>query len=262
MLSLEIVFDRLRIISNAIENFEENYKLKKMEQCAEKFRGKTELKLNLGCGRNTKQGWVNIDLVERENKLDLIYDFSKGLPFEENSCSYIYHEHVLEHLNWRNGKEFLRECFKCLGQGGKLRLSYPDYKGFFTAYVDNDTKYFRELIESLDDDFDYYNKVLQNPSQTKEERKSNPAPDWHYSTSLKDRNLVKDRARKYKNPIEIIDYVSHQYGEHRAIYDNQLISDILKEIGFSEVVISEYDESIDSSDIIRIKYSSFIEAIK
>lgn len=37
-----------------------------MTERLDTFTGKTNLRLNLGCGRNIKKGWINVDFAERE----------------------------------------------------------------------------------------------------------------------------------------------------------------------------------------------------
>ena len=91
---------------------------------ARKYRGQTGLKLNLGCGRNGKAGWINIDLT---NKADLTLDLREPLPFDDDSCSMVYSEHFLEHLDYPEKVLFLlRECFRVLYAGGRISIGVPD----------------------------------------------------------------------------------------------------------------------------------------
>ncbi|KJG63349.1 hypothetical protein [Photobacterium kishitanii] len=57
---------------------------------ARKYRSQVKLKLNIGCGKKLKEGWVNIDL---KPFADLTLDVREPLPFTDNSCSFIYSEH-------------------------------------------------------------------------------------------------------------------------------------------------------------------------
>lgn len=140
-----------------------------------KYRKQKHLKLNIGCGRDIKKGFLNIDQYQRENKLDLILDVTKGLPFKNESCSYIYAEQFVEHLNWLDGLNFLKECHRCLEKGGTLRLVLPDYRKIFNAYVGNDKEFFEIYKHELNyDDHAYYSRVLLNPKQVKKERKEQP----------------------------------------------------------------------------------------
>ena len=99
-----------------------------MTEIFNEFLGKNNLKLNLGCGRNIKPGWVNVDFAERENKLDMVCDLSKEFPFDVNSCSYIYSEHFIEHLEWLDGRMLIEKCFKSLQEGGTFRIVFPQFR--------------------------------------------------------------------------------------------------------------------------------------
>ena len=103
------------------------------------------LHLNLGCGRNYKNGFINIDIDER-CKVDLVLDLTQEWPFDHSSCEFIYGEHVIEHLDWRSGKDLLSNCFASLYEGGTLRLVLPNFGKIFHAYVTNDRKFFRPFL--------------------------------------------------------------------------------------------------------------------
>ncbi len=91
------------------------------------------LKLHLGCGSNHIDGWVNIDLVS--TAADLPWDLRYPLPFPENSVFAIFHEHLLEHLQFPAAATFLRECYRALRPGGVLRVAVPDFGRFARDYA-------------------------------------------------------------------------------------------------------------------------------
>jgi predicted SAM-dependent methyltransferase len=96
------------------------------------------IKLHLGCGTVYKDGWINIDNNSDFNiqKLDLAYDLANGLPFPDNYADYIFHEHFIEHLSYRDGSVFLRECLRVLKPGGIMRFSTPDLNEAIREYQD------------------------------------------------------------------------------------------------------------------------------
>ena len=55
------------------------------------------LRLNLGCGLNKLEGYVNCD-SDSAVKPDKILDLSKRLPFKTNSVDEIFTSHTLEHI--------------------------------------------------------------------------------------------------------------------------------------------------------------------
>lgn len=88
------------------------------------YAGKTGLALNIGCGPNRKEGWVNIDLLR---EADLSLDMRERIPFGDGAAAIIYSEHFFEHLDYPNdAKHFLRECFRLLEPNGIFRVGVPD----------------------------------------------------------------------------------------------------------------------------------------
>jgi len=106
------------------------------------YAGKIGLKLNIGCGSNRKEGWVNIDL---SSNADLTLDMRERIPLSDNSAKIIYSEHFVEHLDYpENAKLFLRECFRLLEPNGIFRVGVPDASWPLLSYADvSDGGYFR-----------------------------------------------------------------------------------------------------------------------
>jgi len=105
----------------------------------------SELKLHLGCGRNRKAGWVNIDLSD---EADLHLDLREPLPFAENSASMIYSEHFLEHLEYPDqALNFLKGSLRVLRPGGLFSVGVPDTEGPLKSYASGDDGYFLDVRE-------------------------------------------------------------------------------------------------------------------
>jgi len=64
---------------------------------ARAYSGRTQLKLNIGCGPNLKAGWVNIDMLPT---VDLPLDMRDPIPLQDGCAALIYTEHFLEHLDY------------------------------------------------------------------------------------------------------------------------------------------------------------------
>jgi len=110
------------------------------------------MRLNLGCGPNTTDGWVNIDrspnvLIDRipwvksllfrmkflskahmeSWSRDIVrLDVTKGLPYADGSVDAIYSSHMLEHLFFEEAQRLLSECHRVLASSGVLRLALPN----------------------------------------------------------------------------------------------------------------------------------------
>lgn len=90
------------------------------------------MKLNIGCGKDLKEGYVNLDVVNYGG--NQIHDLNKfPYPFEENTFDEIYASHILEHLD--NFHNSVTELY---------RIAKPDALIFVFAPFFLNTKYFGE----------------------------------------------------------------------------------------------------------------------
>jgi SAM-dependent methyltransferase len=104
------------------------------------------VKLNLGCGKNSKKGWINIDLFERT--VDLQLDLREPWPFRDGVVSYIYSEHLFEHLEFHEEvPRFLAEALRVLEPGGVFDVVVPDTELPLKAYGDPNASYWTSLAK-------------------------------------------------------------------------------------------------------------------
>lgn len=103
-------------------------------------------KLNLGCGRHKKAGFLNVDLFP---PAELTIDLRRGLPFDSNCCELIFSEHCFEHFDYPEPISHLfRECLRVLKPGGTLWFSVPDTEWPLTEYREGpDAPYFKVCRE-------------------------------------------------------------------------------------------------------------------
>lgn len=84
------------------------------------------MKLNLGCGQNKFDGYVNID-VDPGVKPDLVHDFAqKILPYEDNSIEAVACIHTIEHVPRGFHSLVFGEINRVLQSDGTLYLAYPN----------------------------------------------------------------------------------------------------------------------------------------
>ncbi|MFA5410929.1 MAG: methyltransferase domain-containing protein [Candidatus Omnitrophota bacterium] len=109
---------------------------------AYRLRSGKDLKLHLGCGHNIKKGFINVDI---DKSADLTLDLRERFPFLTGSCSLIYSEHFLEHLDYPGQAIFfLKECYRILKPGGIFSAGVPDTEWPVRAYAEGrDRDYFR-----------------------------------------------------------------------------------------------------------------------
>ena len=100
------------------------------------------IKLNIGCGTDYKDGWINIDNNSDNNikKLDLNWDLRNALPFKDETIDFIFHEHFMEHLTPQESLKSLNDFKRVLKPGGVMRIAMPDMEDIFDLYKDNKWK--------------------------------------------------------------------------------------------------------------------------
>jgi predicted SAM-dependent methyltransferase len=89
-------------------------------------------KLHIGCGKHPLGGWLNTDFEPPPGAM--LLDATRAFPLADNAFSYIYSEHMIEHVPYLAGQTMLRECFRVLKPGGVLRISTPDLAFLVNLY--------------------------------------------------------------------------------------------------------------------------------
>ena len=108
--------------------------------------GERHLRVQVGCGSNIRDGWLNIDLQKTAPRHDyVIFDLRRGLPLPKESCDVIYSSHFIEHLTLAQAREHFRYCHNALEPTGTLRLALPDFRRLLTAYLAED----RDMLNPL-----------------------------------------------------------------------------------------------------------------
>jgi predicted SAM-dependent methyltransferase len=195
-----------------------------------KFRGKKDLKLNVGCGANVASGYINVDLDGPEEVFR--WDCRRGLPFDDNSTAFIFAEHVFEHLDADSGARFLLECKRCLHAGGIVRIVVPDagrylelYRGDWSGFVP---------VRPLTEEGGKYRDIWLN--------------------------------KVYRTKMEFINEVFRQGAEHKYAYDGDTLIMRLKDAGFTQVIRQSYGVSIRNEaplDTEARSYESlYVEGVK
>lgn len=93
-------------------------------QIREYLRGCSRPMLNLGCGPNLLEGWLNTDISGRSGAVYL--DATRAFPLPDACMERTYSEHLIEHLGYANARQCLAECFRVLRPGGRIRIATPD----------------------------------------------------------------------------------------------------------------------------------------
>jgi len=89
------------------------------------------LKLNLGCGQNKRDGYVNVDKFDTFAP-DVVWDLeSFPWPFETGQVGEIVMHHVLEHLGASVDTFFsiMKEMYRICAAGAKIYIDVPHPRG-------------------------------------------------------------------------------------------------------------------------------------
>lgn len=87
-------------------------------------------KLNLGCGRFPKKGYINLD-VSPLSQAEVIHDLDCfPYPFDENTFDVIEAEHLLEHLS--NPFRVMAEIHRIAKPGAMIHIRVPHFSRGFT----------------------------------------------------------------------------------------------------------------------------------
>jgi predicted SAM-dependent methyltransferase len=107
-------------------------------------------KLDLGCGKNKKEGFLGVD-QSPDVDADFIHDLnSYPYPFDDNSVFEIFTSHFIEHVG--NIKAFMEECWRMLVPLGTMTIIAPYYS---SVRAFQDYTHVRPISEMT---FLYFNK--------------------------------------------------------------------------------------------------------
>ena len=103
------------------------------------------LRLNLGCGINKLEGFINIDQFKdiefqgQHTSPDLVADVTGGLPYDPDTVDEIYCGHLLEHMTWEIGQIALKYWLSLLKPGGIIGVTVPNFDVLAERYLANPT---------------------------------------------------------------------------------------------------------------------------
>jgi len=112
---------------------ERQHRLRRKGLIDEYLRSCRPRKLQLGCGANLLAGWLNSDFEPADGSV-IFVDARRRLPFDDSTFDYVFTEHMLEHLDYLEGRAMLGECCRILRPGGRIRIATPDLRFLIELY--------------------------------------------------------------------------------------------------------------------------------
>ena len=90
--------------------------------------------LNVGCGPNTFDNFINLDYIWGP-KIDICWDITdKPYPIKEGTLDCVFTEHCLEHIPFEKCEKNLSEFYRMLKPGGTVRIVVPDGEIYLDIY--------------------------------------------------------------------------------------------------------------------------------
>jgi len=164
-------------------------------------------KLQIGSGKRHIPGFVNLDIF---SPADIIWDCRYGLPFEDNTFSFIFSEHFFEHLDFPiSVKNVLQDIHRTLKPGGEVVVGVPDGGKVIKAYCGR-------------------NKKFLNTLKRQAYSKRQPPVEIHGDIDLVN-YLFRDQS---ENP---------NYTIHYWAYDKNSLESVLRSVGFRKVERYRFD---------------------
>jgi SAM-dependent methyltransferase len=161
-------------------------------------------KLQIGCQLNLLSGWLNTDLIPLP--WGVVYlDATKEFPFTDQSFDYVFSEHMIEHVPYKSGCLMLRECFRVLKPGGKLRIATPNLRALVALLAEDISDIQRQYILSTN--------------------------SWAWGLNAE--------CIETHHPILAFNHLVYLNGGHRFIWDFAIFRAVLPEIGFVDIVETE-----------------------
>jgi hypothetical protein len=205
------------------------------------------MKLNLGCGSQMPEGWVNVDyaLGARFAKVPLfraanrrlgvfgldwderisLHDLTKTFVWDDASVEVIYSSHLLEHLSREDGRRFLEQCHRVLRAGGIMRVVVPDLRHCVDEYVQGRVPA-DEFVKSLG--------VLHEQGGGRLKRRLSPFVESPHT--------------------------------HKCMYDCPRLLEVLHQVGFRAAAREAFDSDIDDIAAVelagRTKHGVIVEGRK
>lgn len=190
------------------------------------------VKVSLGCGRSVPEGWIGLDDKYRGSSI-YQWDLRRGLPFHDQSVDAILAEHVIEHLSLDDYILLLRECHRCLRDGGILRIVSPDARIIAALILGQEGDREEQQIE--------FDKKLHQ---------------WAEYPPLGNR---------------VANRLAYQWGQHQSLLEPRSLKVILRHTGFDDIVSlspadSRYFKDVPGTHIQRfpdsIHESFAVEALR
>lgn len=162
-------------------------------------------KLQIGSDIWLLPGWLNTDLYPKAVGC-ITLDATKPFPFSSASFDYVFSEHQMEHVDYTDAANMLRECHRVLRPGGKIRIALPSVDRLLALFAPSPS--------------DLQQKYIAIQSETCYPGAGQPKPCFAINAAFMN------------------------WG-HRFLYDRLTLESLLQEIGYTNIQFFEVGQSDD-----------------
>jgi SAM-dependent methyltransferase len=100
-----------------------------MAKAAVNLRAKSDAlvpsKLDLGCGKNPREGFIGVDALDFGQHY--VLDLTKPWPWKDDSVEEVHCSHFVEHLKPDERIHFINELYRVLKKDGKATIIVPSW---------------------------------------------------------------------------------------------------------------------------------------
>jgi len=166
------------------------------ERIAAYLRDHPVARLHLGCGRHGLPGWLNSD-YDPAARGAVLLDVTRAFPLPNGSFERVFSEHLIEHLSFADGARMLRECYRVLKPGGRIRVATPNLEAYLGLFAGEPGALGRHYLE------------------------------WFTAKYLSEVPVPR--------PAHVLNVAVRHWG-HRFLYDRATLTDALERAGFVKVL--------------------------
>ena len=109
-------------------------------------------KLQIGAGHNVLEGWLNTDVYPRSAKVILL-DATKAFPFDDRTFDYVFSEHQIEELAYKQALFMLQECYRVLKPDGGIRIATTSLDALLALHTDSKSDLQKQYIKWITDQY-------------------------------------------------------------------------------------------------------------
>lgn len=151
------------------DNSKHSNKLKKQKAIIDSYIKNNEIKkMQIGCGPNFFEGWLNTDIDSNDRIAYL--NAGASFPIESDSFDFVYSEHLFEHLKVEQQLNMLSESYRILKKGGILRIATPNIDFLFSVFAK----------PTISENIDYVDWAIKNIPHLKGVKNTVIDKDQHY----------------------------------------------------------------------------------